>query len=273
MYKTKMVFTSAYLFLSLFAITSVSADLVMSAPPREKPEVGEQVYGPVAAYISQVIGKKVVYQHPEEWGIYQGNMQLGKYDIVFDGPHFVAWRMHRKGHELLANTPGELSFVVVVRSINKRYTELKHLRGRPVCALAPPNLATLTLLREVGIGHEPRLVLSSSFGEAFKGLLAGKCEGVVMRDATYAKLSKTAPNKTRVVFTSKPLPNQAITAGNKLDAASKNLLRTKLTTPEASAAMAKFVETYTGGKGLKAAESKDYEGLDALLKDIWGFGV
>ena len=273
MSRKRILFISTFLLLSGLASLTVSADLVMSAPPREKPEVGEQVYGPVADYISRQIGQKVVYRHPGEWGIYQADMLQNKYDIVFDGPHFVAWRAIRKGHEILATTPGELVFVVAVKSDNKRARKLEDLRGHTICGLAPPNLATLTLFREIGAGREPRLVLSRSFGDAFKKMLEGKCDGVVLRNTTYSKLAKESPGQSRVVFESKPLPNQAITASKRLDVAAKELLKSRLLSDEANASMKLFIDSYTGGKGLKQANAQEYQGLEVLLKDIWGFGI
>ena len=47
----------------LFTQSVVAQDLIMTAPPREKPEVGKQVYGPVAAHLTKLLGKKVVYEH------------------------------------------------------------------------------------------------------------------------------------------------------------------------------------------------------------------
>lgn len=273
MYQKKLILAFMSFMLLGFTSGPAFADLILSAPPRGTAEDEKKIYAPMAAYISKLTGQKVVYKHPGEWGIYQGNMQIGKYDIVFDGPHFAAWRVGRQGHEILASTPGQLSFVVAVRSINKRFQKLSDLRGRPICGLAPPNLATLTLMKEAGVGREPRLVLSKSFNDAFAKMLAGKCDGVVMRDKMYDKLAKKNPNRARVVFRSKGLPNQAITAGKKLDTAARELLKDRLLTPEAMAAMPAFMEKYTGGKGLKKADSKKYVGMEMLLKDTWGFGV
>ena len=273
MYRKKLIL--AFMTFTLLGMTSISAfaDLILSAPPRGKAEDEQKIYVPMAVYISKLIGQKVVYKHPGEWGIYQANMQTGKYDIVFDGPHFVAWRMSRKDHEVLATTPGNLSFVVVVRSQSERFKQLRDLRGRSVCGMAPPNLATLMLMNEVGVGHEPRLVLAKSFNDAFEKMLAGECDGAVLRDKTYDKLLKKHKNVSREIFRSKGLPNQAITASKNLTTDEKDLLKNGLLSAEAMAAMPAFMEKYTGKKGLRKAESRNYLGVEALLKDIWGFGI
>ena len=67
--------------------------LVLSAPPRETAEDGKSIYQPVAEYLSTVIGRRVVYQHPGTWGLYRTTMLRGGYDLVFDGPHFNSYRI------------------------------------------------------------------------------------------------------------------------------------------------------------------------------------
>ncbi|HEX20223.1 MAG TPA: hypothetical protein ENG78_05330, partial [Acidiferrobacteraceae bacterium] len=47
---------------------------IFSAPPRETMQVGKDKYDPVARYLSMIIGKKVVYEHPGNWGVYRSRM-------------------------------------------------------------------------------------------------------------------------------------------------------------------------------------------------------
>src|SRR3989344_3328376 len=103
-------------------------------------------------------------------------MQKGKNDIVFDGPHFVSWRMAALQHEPVAKLPGKLAFVAVVKTDDPDITEIKDMAGRQVCAFAPPNLATLTFLAEFeNPSRQPRIINVESFPQAYKLMLAGKC--------------------------------------------------------------------------------------------------
>ena len=70
--------------------SAIAKDLILTAPPREKPEAGQKLYGPIASYLTKLLGKKVVYKHPQNWLNYQHEMRHDKYDIVFDGPHFIS---------------------------------------------------------------------------------------------------------------------------------------------------------------------------------------
>jgi ABC-type phosphate/phosphonate transport system substrate-binding protein len=52
-------------------------EFVLSAAPREEDAESIRIYGPVAEYLSKVIGRPIVYKHPGTWGVYQGMMQKG----------------------------------------------------------------------------------------------------------------------------------------------------------------------------------------------------
>ena len=149
--------------------TANTNELVLSAPPRGKVENENKTYQPVAEYLSKATGRKIVYRHIDNWLSYQSEMQKGKIDIVFDGPHFVSWRMAALQHEPIAKLPGKLAFVAVVRADDQEINDPSDLAGRAVCAFAPPNLATLTFLAQFeNPARQPRIVNVESFGQAYK---------------------------------------------------------------------------------------------------------
>lgn len=99
---------------------SADEEYIFSAPPREIGESESDVYLPIADYLSKATGKKIVYQGSNNWLSYQDKMREGAYDLVFDGPHFVSWRMARLQHVPLVKLAGDLTFVVIVRKDNDR---------------------------------------------------------------------------------------------------------------------------------------------------------
>ncbi len=125
-----------------------NADLVLTAPPRESLANGEKQYGPLAAQLTQVLGEKVTYFHPKGWLYYQRDMRLDKYDIIFDGPHFISWREKQFNQIPVAKLPGTLSFMVFTKKSNTDINKLEDLYNTPMCGIAPPNLATLTVLAQ-----------------------------------------------------------------------------------------------------------------------------
>ena len=107
---------------------------VFSAPPRESAQAAAEIYGPIAKYLSAATGKKVVYRQPSNWIAYQAEMRKGEYDLVFDGPHFNAWRAANLQHNILVKAPGEHSFVVVVKKDNDKIRELSSSPGAAFAA-------------------------------------------------------------------------------------------------------------------------------------------
>ena len=162
--------------------SAVSAETyVFTSPPREDPTRGEQVYGPITRYLSKAVDADFVYQHPDNWLSYMKDMQDGRYDLVFDGPHFVSWRVENLEHTPLVRLPGALEFVIVARRDDQQIIGLPDLAGHVVCAHAPPNLATLTLQNQFpNINRQPQIKAIRGFPNAYKALLDQQCRATVM---------------------------------------------------------------------------------------------
>ena len=250
--------------------TAARADLVLSAPPRESAAAGEKLYGPLAEYLSQVSGEKVTYRYPDNWGIYQAVMTKGEYDLVFDGPHFVSWRIERSRHAPLAALTGKLGFVVIVRQDDTQTKKVSDLAGKRVCGHSPPNLATLTLYdRFSNPARQPRLVDTQGFDAAYQGLLSGKCVGTVLPVEIHKKLDGAAA-RTRILYSSETFPNQALTAGPRVPEAVRNRIKQALLS-EAGQATSRPVAAKFGANEFIGVSADDYKGHDNLLRNAWGF--
>lgn len=266
----KLLARTLVLLSSLLAILPAAAEILFTAPPRETPEDAAKIYGPVADYLTEAIGEKVTYRHLSSWGLYQATMPKNQYDLVFDGPHFVAWRVSQLQHEPLARLSGLLTFVVITKQDNPDYTDINTLKGHAVCGLAPPNLATLTLLEQFGPAQQPLLIQTQSFREAYQGVIDGKCIAAVLRDKMYHKLEGDT-GRTRVIFESSGFPNQAFTASANLSDAQKVRIISALLAPEAATRISGFLNKYSHGKGMVRATRAEYRGMEKPLQDMWGF--
>ena len=243
--------------------------LTLSAPPRDSEIEARRRFEPVAQYLSKALGKKVVYQHPGSWGVYQGAMQKGAYDIVFDGPHFNGWRIEKLQHSILVKAPGEFSQAVFVRK-DSTVSAIKELAGRKVCAHAPPNLGTLVLQRAFdNPSRQPSIVVVEGFKPIYQGLVDGKCQAAVLPMNQLQKFD--SDGAMRVVYRSTSLPNQAFSAGPRLSAEDRARLSAALLAPEAEGPTSKMREAYTGGKGFVAASNTEYAGLGEYLRNEWGY--
>lgn len=256
----------------VFATAASAQDYIFTAPPRDVGGGDEQaVYGPVAAYLSAATGKKIVYEHSDNWLSYQDNMRKGRFDLVFDGPHLLSWRLLKLQHEPLAKLPGKLVFVVVAKKDNDKVNSVKDLSGRTVCGMAPPNLATLTLYsRFDNAARQPLVISAKSFKEAFAMMNAGKCAAAAMGKGFFKNLDK---GESKILWQSPGVPNQAFSAGPRFSEQDRSKMIAALTASEARAKMAKFFGIFSKQKDLVVAKREEFDGISSLLQDSYGFDV
>jgi len=269
------VLRAVILTLLCLPFATAAADIIFTSPPREEADAGTEIYGPIAEFLTKTLGQPVVYQHPGNWLTYVSKMQRDEYDLVFDGPHFVSFRIAKFQHRPLVKLPGQLLFVVITRRDNQAVTELNDLAGRPVCGHAPPNLATLTLQAQYpNPTRQPRILETQGFKEAYQDMLDGKCEGTVLPTGIYKKLSEgDSAGLTRILFQSKPLPHQAISAGVRIPPDIQEKIRAALLTDAGQAATEKLRKRFRNGELMVPAGDEEYTGHAYLLSREWGFDL
>ncbi len=243
--------------------------LVFSAPPRETPVRGKEIYGPIADYLSKVLGRKVVYRHPGTWGVYRTEMLRGAYDILFDGPHFNSYRAQKLNHNILAKIPKRHDFVVIVRK-DSQFQSLDELAGHTFCSHAPPNLGTLVLLSQFSNpARQPVILNTKGWGKIYKGVIAGRCVAGILPILNLKKVD--AAGKAKIVFKARTLPNQAFSAGPRLSAAEQAKVAAALVSPEASGPTENLRATYKVGPSFAPTSNEEYAGIAEFLKNEWGY--
>lgn len=251
-----------------------SADVVFSAPPRESVERGEKIYGPLVRYLSEILHEKVVYEHPKGWARYTKDMREGKYDIIFDGPHFGAWRIKNIDHYPVAKLPGNLTFVILANSASKHVNTERDLVGIDICALASPNLGTVVLYN---IFNNPVNVpqiyeVTGGFKAVYRALKQGKCKAAVVRDNLYYALNAKDKSKVKIIVKTKPMPNQTITVSKRL-AKKVGTLSKSLTSAEGARSSQKLLARFSKNKkAFKSANVREYKNIENLLTGVvWGW--
>lgn len=258
---------------SLFSATA-NAELILTAPPRETKEAGEKLYQPLADDLSKLLGKTVVYQHPGTWKNYQKRLQSDEYDIVFDGPHFAAWRMDSLNNEPLVRLPGNLRFVLVALADDNIRSE-KDLLGRTICTLPSPNLGALTLysMYPNPVVQPDFLMVTGGVPQVADKLLKGECQGAILRSSYYnKKLSQSDRAKTRVLKESAPIINQGITVSKRIDSLSRAKMILALTTPQSKKVTKPILDRFTNNaESFIPANKEEYVGQN-LLHDNMLYG-
>lgn len=259
---------------SLFFFSSAHAEFLLASPPRESMEAGMKQYGPLAEHLSEVLGEKVTYKQSKGWLFYQRDMRADKYDVVFDGPHFMSWRMKQFDHTLAAKLPGKLSFVVIAAKgargfNNSEINGIEDLVNVPVCGLAPPNLASMTLLAQYENPVSlPKLVTKKSMGKVYKAFRDGECKAAVLRDKFYEKkVSEEERAALGVIFKSEPVANQGITLSSRFSAEQAEKIKAALT--EVNVGTAPTLKRFAGkADKMLPAENAEYEEYYNLLTGV-----
>lgn len=251
---------------------SVNANvLILGAPPRDSEPEGHRIFDPIANYLTQVLGRRVIYKHPATWGGYQADMQANVYDIVFDGPHFNSWRIKNRNHNVLVKLPGEFVYTAVVRAENTKITQLKQLAGHKICAHAPPNLGTLIMYNEFdNPARQPAVIVRDGYEAIYTTLLTGGCEAAML-PLSYLNQYERKQGRTRVIFRTGVMPQQAFSAGPRVSPTEQAKISAALLSPSAETPMMGFRETYGAGRNLVAAQNIEYEKLAIFLRNEFGF--
>jgi ABC-type phosphate/phosphonate transport system substrate-binding protein len=263
------------IFICVFLVAlNANADFILSAPPREKPNKGVETYEPIASYLSEILGERVVYEHPKHWTEYANNMRAGKYDFVFDGPHFSAWRIKHLDHVPLVRLPGNLQFYIVVNAEDSA-KNMMDLLGSEICGLASPHLGTMSVfaLYKNPVVQPYIRVIHGNLKKVYQAFKKGQCRAAVVRDFIYKKLPEDERQALRIVGKSKPLPNQTITVSRRLSDRQRSLIVSALTSKAGAVAGGNLLKRFSKRNPVFiAAEYAEYEGSEKLIEDVvWGW--
>ncbi len=259
------------LFLLMLFSPPIFADLIFSAPPRGSEVEERAIYEPFAQAMSEWLGTKVVYEYPRDFTTYSFHMRKGYYDIQFDGPHFASWRVANINHQLLVNLPENLVFFVVAPVANTKITNLDSLVAKKVCGQAPPQLGTLFLMTQYNNPVREPILETIAGGEAnvYESLKNKKCDVAILSDNTYLKMSDAERAKYKTLYSSRPVPNNALTTGPRVTAEQRQILINNLTNPKtASIAKPIFDRFSKNATSFVVSDPSKFEGLDLLLKQF-----
>jgi len=270
------IFIPAFLFFwTISHPLSVHAELTFSAPPRETPEAGMKLYGPIATALGALLDEEVVYEHPRDWLTYSRRMRQGDYDIVFDGPQFASWRISHINHVPLVRIQGDLRFLVITNQ-KSGIKNIQDLATNKICALASPNLATLTILRAfTNPARQPMLIEGKGgMRGIYQRFKDGDCIAVILRDSFYNnKISELERDEYRVVWESMRMPNQTISMTQVIPKDARNKVVSALTSDQgAESATALFKRFSKKSTRFIVAGPIEYESLNYLLEGVvWGW--
>lgn len=253
-------------------LTTYAQDLILTAPPREKPADGQKQYGPLAAYLTKLFGRTVTYVSPGNWLKYQRDMRADKYDIVFDGPHFMSWRIAHLNNTAVVVLPGHLKFDLLVKKDDQKINNINDLVAKSFCGIPPPNLATLSVIAAFPnpVRQPVEIAVKGGAKTVYDAFMKGKCEAAVFRDVFVNKrLSAEQRAQLKLVFESKPFPNQGITVSKRVTETERQLMVQALTMGDGVKATAPILRRFSlNAKHMIAANNAEFAGDNTLLEGV-----
>lgn len=267
---TKGLVLSACLSIQCSAI----ADVIFSAPPREDAEKGREIYLPITEKLSELLGEKVVYEQPGTWLEYSRKMRQGYYDIVFDGPHFTAWRMKHLDHTPIVTLPGRLSFLLVANKSDKEINNARDLVGKQICGMASPHLATDMIydLYKNPVLQPLIYDVKGQMKDVYQAFKDGKCRATIFRETAFNVLPKAEKDKMKIVAKTRTLPNQTISISDRLKA-NANKLATFFRSKDGAIVSDGILSRYSKKKKFfEGATVAEYSGAETILEEaIFGW--
>jgi ABC-type phosphate/phosphonate transport system substrate-binding protein len=260
-------------FIAVFPMqTLFAADaLIFSTAPTQSPEQTIALYQSLVEHLSAVTGKKIILKPAKNFPEYTHDMHKGVYDILFDGPQFVGWRMAQHEHQVIARLPGSIRFVVVSRD-DANINNYQQLAGKKVCSFASPNLLSLGFLDLFPrAASQPILVRVKSFKGALDCVRNGEGVAAVMRDKFWEKRTPEEKQGLYLLYaTSKPFPHRAFSVSNRVDEATRKAI-VKALVSEGGIESAQAILQHFRSKQFLPARPQEYSGMGALLNPVWGY--
>lgn len=245
--------------------------IVLSAPPLGSEQDALDRYEPVARYLSQILGKKVVYRHPSSWRVFHAQMRKGAYDLVFDSAHLNSYRVQNLNHTVLAKAPKKKQYVVVTKLDNLRYQKIQDLAGRTICASAPPELSTAMVVGKFNNPmRQPLIVNTEGAQTIFDNVLKRKCEAGIVALSDFKKLDPRQ-RYARAVHITKSVPAQAFSASPRLSKREQNKIIRALTSASSIKPTANLRSAFNVGERFTRGSNNEYLGLAQYVNHEWGF--
>lgn len=250
-------------------------EIVFSTAPTHSKDETIRLYTPLMNYLSQVTGKKFVIDPAANFIEYSVRMRLGKYDMLFDGPHLTGWRMVNMDHTPIVRFPGTIK-IVVAADKESRLASMQDLEGgfARVCAFASPNMLTMAFLSYFpNPVRQPNLIRTQGFDELLECLKRNHGEAAVLRDKLWGKLSDE--DKAAMKLIAEPergYPERTFSVSSRISESLRKQIAEAILSEEGQQVSQELLARFKK-KNFIPARPEEYAGLDLLLRPVWGFHI
>ena len=231
-------------------------------------EATRKAFQPLADYLSAATGEQVVLKTAYDYADFWSMMKDGKhYDLIFDGPFYVDYRIKHQNHVPLAKVPGLVSYSLVAMASSGLF-EPSELIGKKIASLTPPAPGGLVMFKMFPNPlRQPYILPVRSAEDAMKLLLTGKVHAAMVPTPLAAQAMQQGAEISTVVTTDQT-PHMTITAGKSIGEATRKKITEALLnatkTPKGVEMLKKI-----GFEGFEATDAKLYDGYSRYLEQEW----
>lgn len=244
--------------------------IVFATAPTHSEEETRRLYTPLMRYLSETTGKEFILETARNFIEYSTHMRNGDYDMIFDGPHLVGWRMDNLDHTPIVRFPGTIRIVVVAKETTPINSMKELERGQArVCAFTSPNMLTMAFLSYFpNPVRQPRMLRVQGFKGLVECLRSGRGDVAVLRDKLWNKVDQTGLKL--VAAPSVGYPERTFSVSSKLSTQLRKQIQEAMLSEEGINVSRPIRERFKK-KTLIAAKPIEYQGLAELLTPVWGF--
>jgi ABC-type phosphate/phosphonate transport system substrate-binding protein len=269
MWKKEFFLTATMLIFGVVPTLQAAQPLIFSTAPTHSTQKTLEIYQPIVDYLSEVTGREIVINTATTFIDYNNNLQKDNYNIIFDGPHFVGWRMDKFGHVPVARLPGYIRIVIVVKK-SSNINSMEQLTGQRICSFPSPNMLTMAFFEYFQNPiRQPVPVPARGFKGLEKCLQRDDVVGAVLRDKMWAKM-KNKENFKILLAPEKSYPERTFTLSSGIDAATRKKITYALLSKQGQEYLQGLLTTFKRDR-LVPARPDEYKDLGLLLAPVWGF--
>jgi ABC-type phosphate/phosphonate transport system substrate-binding protein len=261
---------SLYALTSAYAVNADPAELRLAIQPVLSESRTRAAFAPLAEYLQKATGRKVVIKTMPNFLAYWDLVRKAdEYDLSLDAAHFTSYRADKGEFEVLAKIPDFVSYSIVVRQENLVF-EPSELTGKSVATLGAPSIGAARLNAMFpNPMRQPTMIEVSSAETGMQKLLSGEVFAAILPTPIVAQyMGNNEP--VSVVSTTEPIPHIALCASIRLDAATRENIRSALTGAAETTEGQKMLREIGFAK-FDPATSRIYEGQAGILKQYWGY--
>ncbi len=272
--------TAAALFIGLaVAVAPATPAGVLKAEPNDivfviQPILSEdqtrRAFQPLADYLGQVTGKRVViHTLPNFLAYWEVIRQDSGFHLALDAAHFTDYRVKKMGFTVLAKLPDTVSYSLIVNS-GALIIDPVELIGRTVATTGAPSIGAARLnAMYPNPARQPIMVDSGTAEEGIQLLLKRKTQAAIVPTPLVSQ-QMAQGGGVSVVVTTEPLPHIAFSASPKLDASVREKIRSALINAANTDAGRKMLKDVNFERFDPATEQM-YNGQSNVLREYWGF--